>query len=184
MTQEGAVVKPLVDKLGILPTDRVLECCAGNGGISQHLPGIVILNDISPEPDFEVHSRLDAKGSLLWELSKPDWTVTNPPFNEATPILKNALTHSRKGVAFLLRLSYYEPTQDRRDLLEGYADCMRYLIPINPRLRFRQDKDGSDKVTTAWFVWLKDFSWAALDLEPPFAFINWRAVKRKCKTES
>lgn len=151
----------------------ILEPCAGDGAIAHLLPNCYT-NDIDPEreTDYNIDASDDPSWALLGEW---DWIVTNPPFNQATNILRNAWQNSRVGIAFLLRLSYLEPCKDRRDLLRQTSDNLRYLIPVNPRPKFRSDKKGGDNVTVAWFIWKKDFSWRGVGIESPFHFmIDWR----------
>lgn len=151
----------------------VLEPCAGDGAIADLLPDCYT-NDV--DPDHETDYTIDAADHTAWNLlGKWDWIVTNPPFNEANWILENAWEHSRVGIAFLLRLSYLEPVKIRRDFLNRTEDQLRYVIPVNPRPKFRPDKQSSDSCTVAWLVWKKNFSWDELGLDPPIQFIsNWR----------
>lgn len=105
-----------------------------------------------------------------------DWAVGNPPFSLAHLILPNCLSHARVGVAFLLRLSYMEPTMKRNvrgDWLQQHADQLRHVIVFgDPRPKFRTDKKSGDNVTTAWFVWDKTFSWNELGFVCPFHFVT------------
>ena len=151
----------------------ILEPCAGDGAIAQLLPNCYT-NDI--DPDHETDYTIDATSHSAWNLlGEWDWIVTNPPFKDANLILENAWDYSKVGIAFLLRLSYLEPTESRRDFLYRTEDHLRFIIPFNPRPKFRLDRKGSDSVTVAWFIWLKDFSWESRQLESPIQFIsNWR----------
>ncbi len=126
----------------------ICEPCAGEGHIVRVLESkglFVSPNDITWPHGFDMTQPEN------WLLR--DWTITNPPFNKATPILQNAYEHSRIGVAFLLRLSYLEPCVDRARWLQLHPPTR--VIILNPRPKFRSDTNGSDSVTTAWFVWRK-----------------------------
>jgi hypothetical protein len=150
-----------------------LEPCAGDGAIARLLPNCYT-NDIDAERETDYN--IDASDNVSWSLlGEWEWIVTNPPFSQATDILQNAWEHSRIGMAFLLRLSYLEPCKDRRNFLRKTSDNLRYLIPVNPRPKFRSDKKGGDNVTVAWFIWKKNFSWREKGIESPFLFItDWR----------
>lgn len=104
-----------------------------------------------------------------------------PAFFLAFEALKVAFEHARLGVAFLLRLSFLEPTKDRHEWLIQHADHLRFVIPVNPRANFRKGERnprtgkiyGTDNVTVAWFVWDKMFSWAEYGIQPPpFIFVH------------
>ena len=58
----------------------------------------------------------------------------------------------RVGVAFLLRLSFVEPTNERGDWLEKNPPTGRITLP-----RYSFTGDGrSDSVTAEWMIWHKD----------------------------
>lgn len=148
---------------------RIFEPCAGDGAIADLFPNC-FTNDI--DPNHETDYNIDATVPEAWSLlQRFDWVVTNPPFSDASLILDNAWENTNIGVAFLLRLSYLEPAKARREWLLKTEDNLRYILPVNPRPKFRLDKKGSDSATVAWFVWLKDFSWDRLGISPPIKFI-------------
>jgi hypothetical protein len=163
---------------------RVFECCAGEDAIVRVLRRQESIAQIDRADLYRGEPRFDAADRDAWSqrdlLSSEDcwaqdWTITNPPFTQAVEILDNALRHSRIGVAFLLPISFLEPTNGRGDLLQQYADCMTQIISFNPRPVFRED-GGGDRSTVAWFVWQKGFSWRKdTRFEPPFQFVQgWR----------
>lgn len=150
---QQAITEALLEELQLGDDVTIFEPCCGQGAISNVLPGIVITSDIKQRMDMTLVG--DATQSQLWEemedLGGCDWVITNPPFKKATPILRYAMVHARVGVAFLLRLSYLEPTQERGDFLELAKPSM--LMPLNPRPRCRTDTKRTDSVTLSWFVW-------------------------------
>lgn len=157
---------------------QVFECCAGDGAIAELFTGFVA-NDPYPQNEFRPDFQLDATLSESWQQFEAaggcDWVVTNPPFSLAPQILPLAFEYARVGVAFLLRLSYAEPCADRAEWLQQNADHLSNFIVLNPRPRFRDDTNGGDTVTVAWFVWRKDWSWSAQSIPCPFSFISgWR----------
>lgn len=150
-----ALVKALLDHVEIKGT--VFEPCAGDMAIARFFPGC-LTNDI--DMDRETNMYLDISQWESWQyLNRPhDWVVTNPPFNLAEKILPQAFKWANKGVAFLLRLSYLEPTLDRGLWLHQHREFLSHVIVFNPRPRFRRNKKGqlaTDSVTVAWFVWEK-----------------------------
>jgi hypothetical protein len=134
---------------------ELLEPCNGAGDISD----ILLANGHHRITCTDIVDGLqyDATTREYWDSLefKPDWTISNPPFNRATDITRLALEYSKKGVIMLLRSSYLEPCRDRRDVLE--AGLSRMTI-VNPRPKFRADTKGSDSCTVAFFTWEKGYT--------------------------
>jgi len=130
----------------------ILEPCNGEGAISHELRTVgfkVKTNDIDKDRKSNYH--YDATDNHLWKLS-PSWVVSNPPFSSAHRIIPRAYNAAMHGVAFLLRLTYLEPCQNRASFLVKYPPS----IVVLPRYSFT--KDGStDSVTCAWFIWNKEY---------------------------
>lgn len=171
-TPDG-LVQSLLTQVSIEGT--VLECCAGHGAISRFFPGC-LTNEPFPQPSLVPDFQLDATKRASWEqFGAVDWAVTNPPFSGAAEILPLAFQHAKKGAAFLLRLTYSEPCDDRAEWLQQHADRQILYLPVSPRPQF---KPGSkrDSATVAWFVWRKDWSWKRLGIPTPFAYDpHWKA---------
>lgn len=140
---------------------RVLECCAGKGAMSREIVGpgrVVVVNEPFQGHDWSLADttyskvfRLDATLPTAWmQFPAVDWVVTNPPFNLSHLIVPLALEHAKFGVAMVLRLSWFEPTDDREAFLDAHPPD---AIITMPRHKFRKVGSG-DSVTTGWFVWL------------------------------
>jgi hypothetical protein len=184
-TPEG-LTRSLLTACPQLP-EIIFEPCAGNGAISDVLKAAgkeVESSDLNWTNEHgEYFYPQDATTVDFWEswkstnlLLRKHWaTATNPPFNAAHEILPLAFEYSPWGCAFLLRLSYLEPAGNRADWLQNHADHLRRVIPVNPRPRFRRDKNSKDNVTVAWMIWEKSWSWQKIGIECPFMFCNdWR----------
>jgi hypothetical protein len=146
----------------------VLEPCSGESDMVDVLhmsPFIsrVITNDIDPNMKADFYSDITNIGSPIWgdEIAGiSDYMVTNPPFNDAAPILRNAYQCGNiKRVALLLRLSFLEPTtgdqkwHGRKYLLQELGDHLSHLLIFgSPRPSFTGN-NRTDSVATAWFVW-------------------------------
>jgi hypothetical protein len=133
------------------------------------------------QEEYRTDYHYDAATDELWQkVARPDWVIGNPPFNQLVPILRRSLAHSHLGVAFILRLTALEPActrSERGELLDEYADNLRYVMPFSgPRPSFTDD-GKTDSVTTAWFVWMHGHSWRDfVGIQSPFQFImNWKA---------
>lgn len=171
--------------INLLNTALILEPCAGNGVLSTYLKQKfynVYTNDIIYNPSFDFNEDATQKSSNFWTITDYDLIITNPPFNQAECILKNALSVTQKYVAFLLRLTFAEPTKKRAKLLQKYADNQIAFIPVNPRPRFKEGINpytnkpyGTDSTTVAWFVWDVNFSWKNSKVQNPFIYItDWK----------
>lgn len=165
------MVDPLVSKFNIRGT--VIEPCVGVGRLLQRLPPSghrVITNDIDPDVIAQYHEDACRHDARVWS-DPADWVITNPPFSKARDILDAAFASQVHNIAFLVRLSFLEPTRDRSGLLQAHNDKMVWLGTFgSPRPRFT--KKGTDTVTTAWLVWRADWSWAASGIQTPFDFLT------------
>jgi len=155
----------------------IAEPCVGNGKMARALMGegrFIVTNDINPEHEANFHEDATNPDATIWK-RRYDWVVTNPPFSLAYPILQLAWQKADIGVAFLLRLTFAEPTLGRGDWLAEHSDSMTRIMPLgSPRPRFL-DK-GTDLATTAWFVWKKQWSWDRFGVPRPFLFLNhWKS---------
>ena len=169
------LLQQLLNKYPISKDKLILECCNGKGHISNYLKQLgydVLTCDIDTDTNSDYH--YDVIEKQFWDRIICDTVITNPPFNVAAKILENALDVVDE-VVMLLRLSYLEPTKDRKLILNSYKDNLVKVIPISPRPKFRNDTKGSDSVTVAWFIWNKKFSWNKLGINYPFDFItDWK----------
>jgi hypothetical protein len=134
----------------------VFEPCVGDGDLIRHRNDVAWTNDIDPSKEASFH--LDATKTGSWdEFPWCDWVVTNPPFDRAMSILSLAIDRARVGVAFLLRLSFLEPTKGttrhagRRDWLAAHPPDRLLVLP---RISFTGD-GNTDSVTCAWMVWVR-----------------------------
>lgn len=147
---------------------RLFEPCVGNGAIlraSGH--GFWFTNDIDPCWPADVHK--SATDRSLWMAHEVDWTVTNPPFTLAVPILENALEFSRIGVAMYLRLSIHEPLKEgiRRTFFAQHKPTATLVLPRFAHQRSRTKGIWStDSMTSCWCVWLKGETRQILDYAP------------------
>jgi hypothetical protein len=145
----------------------ILECCAGKDrAIATVLEGEkgikrVWTNDFY----YGVNCDFDRDAALVhsWEYSFPrdiDWVITNPPFNNYLPILKNAMAYAKIGVAMLLRVTADEMVMSDRDRYNWWAENPESLVIKMPRYCFakssKHDKFSTDSAYCQWFVWRKD----------------------------
>ena len=163
---------------------RWLECCDGHGAISKVLkkrkPFLKVkTNEPFPPqacmPDYLLDATDPASWDRFCEPYRPEWTITNPPFSLVDTIVPLAFENSKRGAIVLLRMSWIEQCETRRDWLFENVDRLRFFIPVNPRIKFRTDVSGSDSVTCAWFVFDKGWSWRQHGVVCPFQFItDWK----------
>lgn len=135
----------------------VFEPCVGHGDMIKPIADryeeqlTILTNDVRPMV-YPGQYVADAVKSDIWEhIGEVDVTITNPPFNQALPIIENAFNHSRLAVFALLRLSWLEPTKGRSPFLQhNPPDYIR--VYGSPRPSFTGK--GTDSVTVAWMIWV------------------------------
>lgn len=83
----------------------------------------------------------------------PQIIITNPPFNQALPIIQKALQDVEDGgyVIMLLRLNFLE-TKTRKEFFDNYMP--QYIFVHHQRMSFIEGK-GTDSVAYAHYVWQK-----------------------------
>lgn len=141
-----------------IPPCVVLECASGRDAITRVLREesrcAVFTNDLNPEHPSELHR--DARDPKFWSdfaraYARPDWVITNLPFNVAIDILPHAVECARFGVATVLLKSFDEPTEDRGPWLS----LNPWTRKINqPRHKFRGT--GSPAMASDWFIWERE----------------------------
>ncbi len=152
--------------LPFILSGSVYEPCVGTGMLSNPLKKMglqVITNDMDEDvaADYHYDFLIHFMGLHNYQVPQTDWVITNPPFSLALPMLENALSIAKVGVAFLLRLSFVEPvdTESKRTpyprapFFDGASHHIPRGIIVNPRYSFTEN-GKTDSVTTAWFVWL------------------------------
>lgn len=137
---------------------QVYEPCVGEGAIAHALRQepwvrVVTTNDIDTERDAD--GWCDARLQAAWTGRFFDWAITNPPFSDELEILQLAIEFV-PNVAFLARISFMEPTQEREWFLEQHPPHQRITLP---RYSFRPNDKGkraTDSVTCEWLIWHAD----------------------------
>jgi hypothetical protein len=153
-------------------TGTVFEPCVGDGAIIKAAAlrpqefGVLnhwVTNDLDPRWAADYHE--DAASSTLWKhqgfeaIGGIDWTVSNPPFTPAIPIITRALHFSRVGVAMHLRASIHEvlKTGIRRTWMREHTPTGTLWLP---RFAYQRSKTTgkwtTDSVCACWVIWLKD----------------------------
>lgn len=103
------------------------------------------------ENDITQKDGMDATKAGIYDIHRPDWIITNPPFNKAFSILTMALSRC-ENVAMILRLSFLEPTKTRGIFLSITPPSGLIILP---RMSFTED-GKTDSVTCAWMIWSKE----------------------------
>lgn len=85
---------------------------------------------------------------------RPDWIVTNPPFNKAAPFVQAALQRARQGVAILAQLRFAEG-RTRYAVLNHPTPptIIAQFVERLPLVKGRVDPDADTATAYAWFVW-------------------------------
>ena len=87
---------------------------------------------------------------------KPDWVVTNPPFNLGLEFAARALEEASDGVALLMRTSWVESIERYRSLFAvNPPSAVAVFVERLPMVRGRWDPEASSATSYSWFVWRK-----------------------------
>jgi hypothetical protein len=137
---------------------RVFEPCVGEGAIADALKKMSVVksldtNDLDEAREADYH--FDATEPYPFSQDF-DWCVTNPPFSRELEIIETAIDYGFPNMAFLARLSFLEPTEDREWFLTQHPP--QQIIAL-PRYSFRPNDEGkkqTDSVTCCWLVWFAD----------------------------
>lgn len=151
------MVRSLVYYIPEIAGATVLEPASGDNAIVDVLRDefgcSVLTNDLDPSQPSRFH--LDATQEPIWAESLAydgghgvQWIIANPPFKSAFPMLKLAVQYARVGVAFLLRKTFLEPTEERGEWLHTFPPSR---IICQPRYSFRGD--GNDSVSCDWLIY-------------------------------
>jgi hypothetical protein len=95
-------------------------------------------------------------------LVRPDWIITNPPFNLASKFSLRALNLANEGVAMFCRTSWIEGGERFEKLFRDQPPAL--FCPFVERVSIckgRWDPDASNATAYAWFIWLHGIVGAA-----------------------
>jgi hypothetical protein len=146
-------------KNSYVPVGLITEPCAGNSAIANVLiDSGRLVEQHDKDPQFG-HFVSDARTLRYAGLSSA--VITNPPYTHAFEIVKNAV-EQKKWCAFLLRISFLEPTKKdpRGEWLEKNPPTR---IIVQPRHAF--SGKNSDMATVAWMIWDGRSSDIVIDLQ-------------------
>ena len=87
---------------------------------------------------------------------RPDWVITNPPFNLAQEFALRAIDEALGGVALLVRSNWAEGGERYRDLFGPRPPSFiaQYVERV-PMVAGRYDPDAASATAYAWFVWAR-----------------------------
>ena len=86
--------------------------------------------------------------------TRPDWIITNPPFNLAVEFVERALGDADEGVAVLVRTAWLE-SHDRYERLfrDSPPTIVAPFVERVPMVKGRWDPEASTATAYAWIVW-------------------------------
>lgn len=180
-----AVTEELVARLaeaGLELPGPILEPCVGDHAIANVVADrnvTVYTNDIDRNRAADYHMDAgDAASWATWHGLEIHTVISNPPFSEAPRIVPLAVA-SGALVIMLLRITFMEPVENRRDFLSARPPQHQLTTE---RISFRKSAKGSntDSVTTAWFIWTQDRQ--PLPGIAPHEVLRWKARWRAEKS--
>lgn len=107
--------------------------------------------------------------------NRPDWIITNPPFNLAVEFVERALDEALVGVAVLVRTAWLEGVERHELIFRTHPPAVvAPFVERVPMVKGKWDPDASTATAYAWFVWRRMYGrltpWARetkLDWIPP-----------------
>jgi hypothetical protein len=133
---------------------RVLEPACGAGHMMYAMADYVDVID-----GFDIEDR---GGNIVQDFmtyvpdmaNRPNWIITNPPFNLAEEFVTKSLRIATDGVAIFARTSFIESVGRWQRLFNPFPP--KYFAPFTervPLLKGRLDKHGTTATSYSWFVW-------------------------------
>lgn len=155
------VTEALMRFLNLPRNSVVWEPACGDGAMSRILErhvSDVVSSDLRDEPDIYGRPAIDF---LSWpeeadDAFRPDWIITNPPFNVAEAFIKHALSIT-PNVAMLLKSQYWHAAR-RSKLFEQHPPA--WILPLTWRPAFLEAERGrSPLMDVIWCVWTAEDVW-------------------------
>lgn len=162
-----------------LAHQSVWEPCCGEGHMAavlgERFGGGVHSSDVYPHGYGGVGSFVGL-GGLDLDIARcpwrPDWIITNPPFNLAVEVAERALAEARYGVALLVRTLWIE-SAERFDLFSRHQPTLMATYAERvPLTEMRWDPEASSATSYSWIVWAKSSG----ETVPAFGMPSWRTV--------
>jgi hypothetical protein len=92
-------------------------------------------------------------------LARPEWVITNPPFNLACEFTLRALDLASDGVAMLARTTWIEGKGRYEKLFRDRPPTLYApFVERVPMVKGRWDPAASTATSYAWFIWRKGAS--------------------------
>ena len=120
---------------------EIWEPCAGDGCMSDALPGVVHSSDLEPR-------REDVAYADALSLGRVTNVVTNPPYNALKVLVPHWLDTVDHRLALLVRLNFLE-AQSRVPWLTG-SNTPEHVIVVAGRMKVF---DKTSQFPHAWVVW-------------------------------
>jgi hypothetical protein len=106
---------------------------------------------------------------------RPDWIITNPPFNLALDFALRAMHTARIGVALLVRTGWLEGIERHAELFGPWPPWrIALFVERVPMVKGRWDPAASTATSYAWIVWRTDIP------RPPRSEFVW--IPPGCRT--
>lgn len=139
----------------------VWEPAAGEGHMAEVIREFVARVYASDVFDYgvgyDVGSFVGAGLDVIQCPFRPDWVITNPPFNLAVDFTLRALREAKEGVAILARSNWIESESRYEKLFRDFPPTIvAQFVERVAMIKGRWDPDASTATSYAWFVWKLD----------------------------
>ena len=120
----------------------------------------LVSNFITEDPD-----KRDKDGWV--SISRPDWIITNPPFNLVNEFILRALDKATDGVAIFAKIQLLEGATRWRQIYSKTPPNIIAPFASRVTLYENEERDKGGQMAFAWYVWEKDGEDDKWNTEPP-----------------
>lgn len=158
-----APLHELLIPLGLdLGSQRVREPAAGGGHLLGPLSEVFNAVDHSDVADWGIDPPIrdftfETVDTLARDgLERPDWIITNPPFEIAATFFERAIAIATVGVAFFCRIGWIAGQERFHTIFRDFP--VTYFCPFSERVALIEgvwDPEASSATDYAWFIWIR-----------------------------
>jgi len=151
-------VFPHLERYGHCKWQTVWEPACGEGHMAEVLGEYfkgIFASDIH-DYGYDGHGFAVADFLEASPLTRPDWIISNPPFNDSADFVLKALKLAGTGVAMFVRLAWLESVGRYEKIFRDHPPTLLSIFTERvPLHKGRWEEDGTTMTAYIWLVWIK-----------------------------